>query len=107
MDTAEQPRFSKRKRIIATLICFSFLLAVILTSLFITLHADHDCSGEDCVICVWIQHCEDVLHLPGTAPDTQPPAPMAVIPVLLPVLLTGTIPVAAATLVSHKIRIDI
>ena len=40
------------------------LAAVMLFSVsFIALEADHDCAGEDCVICAVLSVCEDALHL--------------------------------------------
>ncbi len=43
------------------------LLAVMLVSVyFMAEHADHDCSGEDCPICVCIHQCEGMLRSLGS-----------------------------------------
>jgi len=51
----------KSKRLASVLV---LLVACIMlfSVLFIALEADHDCCGEDCVICAQIQFCEDLLR---------------------------------------------
>ncbi|MCR5577357.1 MAG: hypothetical protein K6F56_10145 [Oscillospiraceae bacterium] len=44
--------------VLALLLAFVMLFSV----LYIALEADHDCCGEDCVICVQLQVCESLLR---------------------------------------------
>lgn len=48
---------SIRKRI-SSVIASALLLALLLSALFIVLHADHECEGDGCEICALINLCE-------------------------------------------------
>ncbi len=48
---------SIRKRI-SSVIVSALLLALLLSALFIVLHADHECTGDGCEICALIHLCE-------------------------------------------------
>ena len=39
------------RRIPALLVCAGLILALLASSLFIIVEADHDCPGEDCGVC--------------------------------------------------------
>lgn len=57
----------KQHRIIAFIIFLVFSLVIFSSSLFIITHADHDCTGEDCSICMELAECYNILHTLGTA----------------------------------------
>ena len=40
-----------RKRRGALLLCFGFLMVLLVSSAFLIHEADHDCCGEDCPVC--------------------------------------------------------
>lgn len=44
--------------VLALLVAFVMLFSV----LYIALEADHDCSGDDCVICAQLQICGNLLR---------------------------------------------
>lgn len=47
-------------------LCGIFLLgSLLLSSIFVIAEADHDCSGEECPVCVQIQCCLDGLQQTG------------------------------------------
>jgi len=55
------------RRVVAGL-CAAFLLAVVVfSSAFVTAEADHDCTGQDCPICLEVQNCLGNFQLLGSA----------------------------------------
>ena len=48
------------RRISALLVCAGLILALLASSLFIFVEADHDCPGEDCGVC---EHMAEVQAL--------------------------------------------
>ena len=51
-----------RKRLTALLLCAGMLLALLLSSAYIALEADHSCAGEACEICERIAQTEALLQ---------------------------------------------
>ena len=51
----------KCKKRIAVIVCICFVLASILSGAFVALHSDHECSGEQCEICLQISHITNTL----------------------------------------------
>ncbi len=49
------------RKIAAGIIVVMMLFAVLFSTFFIALEADHDCCGEDCPICAFIAVCENIL----------------------------------------------
>ena len=58
---------SSRKRIISWIILIVFSLVIFCSSAFIIVHTDHDCTGDDCSICMELAECHKTLHTLGTA----------------------------------------
>ena len=56
-----------RNRAVSWIILIVFSLVIICSSAFIIVHADHDCTGEDCSICMELAQCHKTLHTLGTA----------------------------------------
>lgn len=54
------------RRIVSGICGAYLLLSLIFSSLFITVEADHDCIGYDCVICFQIRSCLNGLQQTGT-----------------------------------------
>ena len=55
--------YSERNKCIISIFTAALLAAAILLSAFyISLEAAHDCTGEDCPICEFIQQCENVIR---------------------------------------------
>ena len=52
-------------------LCAAFVLATIaLSSIFVSVDADHDCHGRDCQICQEMQACVANFQLEGSATPT-------------------------------------
>ncbi|MCR5648213.1 MAG: hypothetical protein K6F67_01595 [Oscillospiraceae bacterium] len=81
------------------------LVLVLFSAFYIAAEADHDCSGEDCLVCACIRQCENALRVvgDGTAAGSAAVAPVFVI------LLAAAFVIAAAspdTLISVKVRLN-
>lgn len=50
-----------KKRILVAVLTALVLVVMLSSSLFIIEHADHDCTGEDCLICEQICLCTQTL----------------------------------------------
>ncbi len=57
----------KNKNLIAGVICAAFVFIFLFSVIFIAVEGDHDCTGEDCPICMEIQACIQTLQTLGTA----------------------------------------
>ena len=56
-----------RKRAVSWVLFIVFCLVIFCSSAFIIVHADHDCTGEDCSICMELAQCRKTLNMLGTA----------------------------------------
>lgn len=67
MEKTTQQKFRRStfKKNIAGIIALMMLAIALLSALFIAVEADHDCTGEDCPICVCIEQCEQTLRQIG------------------------------------------
>ena len=90
-----------KKIVRITAVLLSFLM---LASVFIAHEANHDCCGEDCPICEFIQQCENVVRGESLVSSGL----SVIIPflfVIFSVCLVGDVFVKA-TPVSRKIRLN-
>ncbi len=97
--------YRKSNRIITGVIVIMMLFIVLLSAYFIASHVHHNCSGEDCPICVCIQQCEMLIRGLGSGvPDS------AAVFTLLFVAAAVTSKTAGAILfnnpVSDKVRLN-
>ena len=53
---------TRSKKIMSGIIVLMMLSFLMLSSVFIAREADHDCCGEDCPICEFIQQCENTVR---------------------------------------------
>lgn len=56
-----------RNRAISWIVLIVFSLVIFCSSAYIIVHAGHDCTGEDCSICMELAECHKTLHTLGTA----------------------------------------
>ena len=92
-------------RITAVILGLMMLVVVLFSAFYIAAETEHDCTGEDCPVCVCIQHCENTLRGIGEGIS----APSSVIIPFLFVLLTTALFVTAVpsdTLISRKVRLN-
>ncbi len=96
---------SKRKRIAAGVIGLILLVIVLFSAFYITAETGHDCIGEDCPVCSFIQQCESTLRGVGDGTAVQS---AILIPFLFVLVIAA--PAAAAvcpdTLISIKVRLN-
>ncbi len=61
--------FSKKQtqRRASVVLCALLLMVMVFSSLFIVFEHDHDCSGDDCPICVLLQQAEKNVTCLGEA----------------------------------------
>lgn len=59
------------RRQCSLLLCLLLFALFLLTSVFIFAHAEHDCTGEDCVICQQIALCTHHFHTICTKAGTS------------------------------------
>ena len=56
-----------KNRVISWIILIVFSLVIFCSFAFIITHADHDCAGEDCSVCMELAECHNTLNTLGTA----------------------------------------
>lgn len=94
---------SNTRRIAAGIVGVMMLVVVLLSASYIAAEADHDCTGDDCPICVCIQQCENILNqVGGVATQVSIVAPVVF---LLLFMLFSVYSISQETLVSKKVRL--
>ena len=96
---------SGAKRIAAGILGLTLLAVVLLSSFCIAIEAHHDCTGEDCPVCVCLQHCANTLRQLG---ESSVLLIGAIVPVLVFFLAAITLGLAvlSETPVSRKVRLN-
>ena len=57
----------KNKNLIAGIVCAVFVFTLLFSVIFIAVEIHHDCTGENCPICMEIQACVQTLQTLGAA----------------------------------------
>ena len=60
-------RMLQKKRIISWIILIVFSFVIWGSSFFVITHSDHDCTGEDCSVCMELAECHKTLNTLSTA----------------------------------------
>ena len=96
---------SKCYKIAAVIISLMMLAIVLFSAFYIAVETDHDCCGEDCLICACIQLCENTLRVFSSAEAIHL---SVIIPVLFVLLITAILSAAIPqeTPVSSKVRLN-
>ncbi len=93
------------RRTAAAVVCLTMIAVILFSAFCIAAEADHDCTGEDCQVCVILHQCENILRRAGEAAAVLS---AAVLPVLFTIL--AVLCLAAAVLqetpVSQKVRMN-
>ena len=58
----------KVNKIIAFMSCIALIIAIFSSSIFIKKNIKHNCSGEDCLICIEISQCKNNINILGYSP---------------------------------------
>ena len=87
-------------------LCAAFVLATIaLSSIFVSVEADHDCDGRDCPVCQEMQACVANFQLLGSSTTTgETPTPATTLSTVETVPCARRAP--ATTLQSLDVRFD-
>jgi len=56
-----------RNRAISWIVLVVFSLVIFCSSAFIITHTNHDCTGDDCSVCMELAECHKTLNTLGTA----------------------------------------
>ncbi|MCR5005884.1 MAG: hypothetical protein K6A77_08250 [Clostridiales bacterium] len=99
------PSANKSKRTAAGIMGLMMLFFVLFSALFIVVEADHECTGEDCPICLCIEQCEELMRQIGTGIKVMAMAVIISLGVLSAVCqCTDRVPLG--TLVTEKVRLN-
>ena len=93
----------KSHRIAAGVMGLLLLAGVLLSALCLIAESDHDCAGEDCLLCACVRQCES---LPDRAAPTGTLSRGLVCLPLLTALAAAIAAAASETPVSRKIRLN-
>lgn len=96
---------ARYRRITAALLCVLVVLVVVASSACIVCRAHHDCCGEGCAICGFIQRCEDILRTltAGAFVYAAVPAILFLVAILAGAAVSAF---SAATLIEQNIRLN-
>ncbi len=96
---------SKMYRTFAGIMAVMMFFVVLFSAIFIVLHSDHDCTGEDCPVCACLQLCESILHSTGDGPKFTASGVNPAILITGFVLVSSFI-IISGTPVSAKVRMN-
>ncbi|MCQ2489960.1 MAG: hypothetical protein MJ079_00035 [Ruminococcus sp.] len=65
-------------RVASAVICAVFFIVMLSAPVFISTHANHNCTGEGCAVCASLRQCEEALNTGSAAAASQTAAPAAV-----------------------------
>ncbi len=56
---------TRKNRIMAILLFSAVLFVIVFSAFFVAVQAEHNCVGEDCLICAQIDICQNTVKLMG------------------------------------------
>ena len=95
---------SRFKRITACATGILMLALVLFSAFYIAVETDHNCSGENCLVCVYIQQCENILRQVGHSTAQVSIASPVIFLLLLALCSLYSFP--QETPVSKKVRLN-
>ena len=99
--------FAKHKRICAFVTAFLVAAVLLLSGLFIVTHTEHECTGEDCPVCVQLEACAATIRLITEAAGAGAVIIFAyIIAQKLVISYQSGLNLRPGSLVSLKIRLD-
>lgn len=98
-------KFSNSIRILAGAISTLLLVALLFSGFYIAFEADHDCTGEDCPICICIHQCETILNQLGYAAALLFSVVVPIFSIALFIMFSAHV-FMQDTLVSRKVRMN-
>lgn len=93
-----------RSRAAAIAAVFMFILVLICSSVFIAEHTVHECTGDDCAVCMELSQCMNIIRTLGTSLPVIMAAAALMTVILFPVKrAAGTL--VSTTLISLKVEL--
>lgn len=95
----------RRNKAVSWLVIAVFSLVIFCSSAFIITHAEHDCGGEDCSICMELAKLHKTLHELGTAVAGAIILTLMTCIIAIPCKMTASSHSAHTTLISLKVEL--
>ncbi len=92
-------------RFTAWILAVLVVLLMLVSYSFIAKEANHDCTGEDCPVCAFIQQCESTMHRIGSGLIIPAVCLIPVILCFFSILTTVTV-ILQETPVLNKVRLN-
>jgi len=99
----ENRNYQKVTAVIISAVLFCLITAA---SVFIVLHADHDCTGEDCPVCDSIRQAESLFRMTGDGAAAADTGTVTVCPAAAGIVLSFLPLTVLLTLVRQKVRMN-
>ena len=93
------------KRIAAALLGLLLLSLLLCSAFYVAAEAEHDCTGEDCPVCLSLEHCASLLRQLGSGARIQSAASLSVLTVFLAALVLASVGLTE-TPVTRKVRLN-
>lgn len=94
------------QKVIAFMISAVLFCLITAASVFIVLHAGHDCTGEDCPVCDGIRQAESVFRMTGDGDAGTVTGVVTVCPVVVSTVLLFLPLILLPTLVQQKVQLN-
>ena len=95
----------RSKRIVVGIMGIMLLVVVLFSTFYIAHEAAHECTGDDCPICVCIAQCENILRQVGGGMVSRIAIALPAI-FLFPLVCLYLFFTTQETLVSRKVRLN-
>lgn len=98
--------YTQKQKNFAAFMCAVIAAVMLLSSLYILMETDHDCTGHDCSICMSIQQCEDTLHLLSCGITAYKNTVTVILFFVSAILLSRSVNVVKPTLIAQRVRMN-
>ena len=96
---------TRKSKIVSWIVVAVFSLVIFCSSAFIIVHAEHECGGEDCSVCLELAKLHKTLHELGTAVAGTIILALMTFIIAVPCKMTASSRPAHTTLISLKVEL--
>lgn len=96
---------NKLKKMLVAILCICFVMASFLSLFFIITHKQHNCIGEDCIVCCQLENAKNTLNQLGTG-GVNYSILLPILTALLLCIISCFSDKETVSLVTLKIRMD-
>ena len=96
---------ANKRRLSAAFICAALIAITLFSALFIVKESRHDCTGEDCPVCVCLHQAEQTLRQISAGP-AEAAGEFAIYFVLVTLSAYLSLSVPVVSLISQKVRMN-